>query len=720
MSTETPSQQIPNHQLQRERIRLSKILEELGRLSETDLPPHRYYADVLQALVDALKAFGGVIWGLNPQGVPQLLHQINLNQVGVAGSKDAILAHSAVLQSALTNLQPASYRPGESKGSDNPNGIAPTNPTNHLLLIVPILIAGQAAGLIEIWQNPNRSPDATQGFLEYMRRVADSVSRYLRNQRSGQLVYQQQLWSQLEAFARKVHTSLNPIEVAYEVANEGKRLIECDRLSVGLRIGRRVNIEAVSGTDVVEKRSTQISYLRQLCEGVVQWDEKLIFHGAKDESLPPRILDSLDNYLAESESKLLVVLPLKDPRDEKKKQTARSVLVMECFEPPEDHNQLVERLEVVGKHAASSLYNAAEYRRIPFRFLWLPLAKVQDGLGGRGKAIMLIICLALTMFAAAMWLVPYSLKMDATGQIVPSVRRSMYTKTSGTVEEFTVGPGDIVPEGHDLARLHDNELAKELRRLDQEFINAEREAVAASQAYKDEKNPVEKARLQTQKERAERVRDAKFAEREALIERTNADRHNFGYFFLRAPEFNHEELALFSPSLTEGRNYRTWTVLNGSFREEWTNRGVNPSEPILRLGAKDGPWEIELRIPQKHIGKVLDAYQMLNTDKLDVDYKLQTHPTLVFKGKLPRARIAGQANVTQEDPEQAEPHVIAYVQIDDPDIEEEYRLPRQMLQGGTVSGAEVHAKIRCGKHRMGYSLFYGVWEFFHEKVIFPF
>ena len=35
-----------------------------------------------------------------------------------------------------------------------------------------------------------------------------------------------------------------------------------------------------------------------------------------------------------------------------------------------------------------------------------------------------------------------------------------------------------------------------------------------------------------------------------------------------------------------------------------------------------------------------------------------------------------------------------------------------------VSGTEVASKIRCGNHRMGYSLFYGVWEFIYEKVLF--
>jgi hypothetical protein len=37
-----------------------------------------------------------------------------------------------------------------------------------------------------------------------------------------------------------------------------------------------------------------------------------------------------------------------------------------------------------------------------------------------------------------------------------------------------------------------------------------------------------------------------------------------------------------------------------------------------------------------------------------------------------------------------------------------------------VTGTEVVAKVRCGNHAMGYSLFYGVWEFFYEKVVFFF
>ena len=63
-----------------------------------------------------------------------------------------------------------------------------------------------------------------------------------------------------------------------------------------------------------------------------------------------------------------------------------------------------------------------------------------------------------------------------------------------------------------------------------------------------------------------------------------------------------------------------------------------------------------------------------------------------------------------------EPVVLASVRLDGPDIPEAERIPRDLL----VTGTEVHTKIRCGDRPLGYSLFYGVWEFAYEKVVFFF
>src|SRR5207247_10267385 len=128
--------------------------------------------------------------------------------------------------------------------------------------------------LVEVWQDPNRGVQAQRGFLQFLIRMAGLASGYTRNHQLRTMTGQQQVWTQLETFARQIHGSLNPTEVAYLVANEGRRLLECDRLSVGRREGYGVKVEAISGADVVEKRSNLVQLMRALMWEVLTWGEK--------------------------------------------------------------------------------------------------------------------------------------------------------------------------------------------------------------------------------------------------------------------------------------------------------------------------------------------------------------------------------------------------------------------------------------------------------------
>src|SRR5207237_10935021 len=106
---------------------------------------------------------------------------------------------------------------------------------------------------------------------------------------------------------------------------------------------------------------------RLLTERVIKWGEKLSYNGIKDDSLPPKVLTALDDYLAESNSKLLVILPLRDEREKESKKPPRSAIIMESFEPSTDTEQPLARLDVVGRHSAPALYTAVEQRRSPGR-----------------------------------------------------------------------------------------------------------------------------------------------------------------------------------------------------------------------------------------------------------------------------------------------------------------------------------------------------------------
>ncbi|MGE3807447.1 MAG: hypothetical protein AB7K24_22515, partial [Gemmataceae bacterium] len=104
-------------------------------------------------------------------------------------------------------------------------------------------------------------------------------------------------------------------------------------------------------------------------------------------------------------------------------------------------------------------------------------------------------------------------------------------------------------------------------------------------------------------------------------------------------------------------------------------------------------------------------------EELEVDLLVISAPTRTFKGKLARAKLAGEARPnTEEAASDAEPVVVALVRIEGDDIPPDQQIPRELL----VAGTEVRAKVRCGDRAMGYSLFYGVWEFIYERVLFYF
>ncbi len=694
--------------IEQERRRIGRHLDEVARLAESEAPAATFFGELLKRLLDALAAPAGAVWMRTPQGHFQVQAHIAMQQVGLDKSDEARQSHEELLRLAINQPKPLHLLPRTSLGPPAEGKAAAGNPTDFLLLLVPVLQGDQVLGFLEVWQGPNRPMTAVPGFLQYMGLMADLCARHLRHQKMGQLAGQQQLWTQLEVFARQVHNSLNPVEVAYVVANESRRLIDCDRVSVALRTGQSTRIASVSGSDVVETRSSQIQLMRKLADRVLTWGETLTFNGTKDEALPPKVLQALDDYLAEANSKLLVIQPLKDERQKDKNVPARAAMIMECFDPPEDPQQMIARQEIIGKHATSALYNAVEHRRIPMRFLWLPLAKVQDGVGGKTKAAMLAITVALFTLLCVLILVPYPLKLEATGQLLPETRRAVYPPEEGKVEEFIVAPGETVEVNHGLAVMYSKTLADKLRTLDVEMNNALNEANGAEKAASSATTESDKALHHAEAEGQRALYRSKIREKEALIARTNANPEHAGYFSLKAPDFAPKE----ATRLTR----KEWTVLSNSFRDEWTGRTAKPSDPLLRLGAKDGPWEIELKIPQKHIGQVMAAYDRLGVDTLDVDFLLSTDKTRTYRGRLPRTKIAAEASPKGDDATEPEPVVVAYVRIAGSDIPEDSRLPREAL----LSGAEVRAKVRCGNHAMGYSLFYGVWEFLYDKVVFWF
>jgi hypothetical protein len=688
---------------------IDQAFEEVARLSGTDLPPTNYFQEFLEKVLNGIESPAGAIWLRNVQGFLQLQCQVNIDGVGLDKHKNGRQSHNELLRQAFQTAKPILLEPFGSTGILE--GIPAGNPTDFVVLLAPILVDEKTAfGLLEVWQDPRWDAKMKRVHLNYIVQMAGYASTYLRNQQGRQAINQEQLWNQLESFSCQIHSSLDITTVSYQVANEGRRLIGCDRLSVATREGKSGKIEAVSGADVVEKRATQIKLMRKLAEAVFKWDEKLVYRGVKDDGLPPDVYEALDLYLNESAAKLLIVQPLRDPREkdpdtkEYRPGKARSALIMECYEPPAQPEPLFARLDVISRHAASALYNSTEMKKIPLGLLWRPILKLQEGLGGRTKFLTYLITSIVVAVVLALWLIPWELKMDAKGAALPKARITMYPSRPGIVEDVVVDRDQLFGPNQVLLRVYDNELAKEITELDGKIKRStilvealEKEIAGGNPAGKDEAN----------RERIKAMNELSMSnlERERLIRVFNAIADQPGRFNLMSPDFDLAQARGQAPK---------WMILEGKdFKSELHGRPVKPSDGVFRIGEVSGEWEIEIRIPQKHIGQVLDAYKTSSpNEELDVDLKLESRPTLTFRGKLARRKISPEATPNKDDHNETEPVVYAYVRISGDDIPESLRIPRSQY----LTGVEVRANIRCGTHSMGYSLFYGVVEFVHQKI----
>jgi hypothetical protein len=303
-----------------------------------------------------------------------------------------------------------------------------------------------------------------------------------------------------------------------------------------------------------------------------------------------------------------------------------------------------------------------------------------------------------------MIVVPYPLKMEAGGQVWPKTRPYVFAPVMGTVIGFpeNVKPGSRVAKNQELVYLYSADLHKEVADLVAGIASEKKLVDTLTSQLQQATREAEKTNINVELAKTQASLWTKTTILNGYRELYNVNTASPGFYAVRSP--------------IDG------VVLTTDFKDK-IGLTVKETQPIMRLGAFDpknnrlSDWEIELKIPQKHIGQVLSAFQRLKPgEELDVDIMLKSEMTRMWRGKLARNKIAAEATPNKDDNNESEPVIPAWVRISGSGIAEDYQLPPEKL----IAGLDVRTKIRCGNRAMGYSLFYGVWEFLYEKVVFFF
>ena len=299
-----------SHEVYRAREQIRALVDEIAGLARSDMGEAAFYSAMLDRILQAMEAVAGLVWIVGDGGRVEPICHSGLETTGIGASPEAEQGHLKLVQALLGNSSGVIVPPG--MGLKAADGQPATNGTGLSVIGVPIDREGTRAGLIEIFQHP-QDDQVQRGYLIFVEQVAAVAADYLQRQQMVSLDTQQTALAQVERFSRSVHESLDPVATAFVLANEGRRIIGCDRVGVLIRRRRKLQLEAVSGQERVERRAWAVQALEALVRVVARAGEPL-WHPDPSRELPPQIEEELENYIDESHASALAIIPLEKPR----------------------------------------------------------------------------------------------------------------------------------------------------------------------------------------------------------------------------------------------------------------------------------------------------------------------------------------------------------------------------------------------------------------------
>ncbi len=655
-------------------IQLAREIEEYSKKS--DLTPKIFFTEFLKRVIAAVGARAGAVWLKSNANRIELLVEQNLDKIGFNNSPNALSANQKLLGEVLSHGQACTYQPGETQAE---------LPTEDMLVLAALQQNKEVVGVVEIFQRADTPKAARPGFLQFVEQMTGYACRFLDRQASEQHdhgVTVGKVAEEFEQFILQLHKSLDPREVAFTAANDGRLLVGCDRMSVAVLDGKKAVIRAISGQESVNQRANLVRKLTDLAQDVISTGEKLAYSG-KIEQLPPKTEKVLGDFIQESGSRMVMVIPVFEPdelikkdddraRPKEKVRKAVGGIIVEQVSESQPKPGVVDKADLIADHVGSAIFNAKRYHRIFLMPVWVKLGKAWTLLEGKNgmKAGLAVIGVLLTL--AALWLVQWDYRVEGEGRMMPVVQKDVFAPWDGDVIDIKVDSGQRVKQD-DLLLVIEN------KELNQQFVAAGTDLAAKDAVRAGLEAQLQRTVDQTERDKLNGQLLQNAAEIEGLIQQRAVLGERIDSLHVKSP--------------IDG------IISTFQIKQLLQNRPVKRGEVLLEIKDDKQQWRLELDVQDHRMGHIIDAQKALNTTELPVEFVLATDSEKTFNGVL--GEMATRTNPSEE-----KGAVVVFFASIDPE-----KLPR-----GPRIGAEVRAKINCGLKPLGYVLFGDVIEFLYKYL----
>ena len=680
-------QQSPSTSEIRDEVR--RTIKKLNDLARTESNFDQFCNVVLGDVVKITGAYCGVLWQFDGKSAPKLTHRAGDFPHATAAevvSPDHKL-HANAIGEVITKELPVGIASeaftGRKMADDTGNNDPP-----FLLLLSPVHDREKnCRGALELIQRGSISAQAQEGYLRFMTQVAQLFQRWNEHQDLAKLSQDVGVWDNRIAFINESHRSIDPDETAYSIANEARRLLKCDRVSVGRWNGRRCKIKAISSQDRFDNRANVVRLLSNVATAAVKSNMPLWIVG-DTEGLAPEVAKKINEYLDEAHSRTLAVIPLLARPPElddlemksKRRQKTRKlgVIVLEYFDADVTEAQIEEDTKLIVQQSEIALENARKHSEIFMQPVWKRLGWLQKVLFRDHLAKTITGLMALAILTLVLIFLPWELKMKVDGVMHPTVRRTIFSQSEGMISDVLVAEQESVAKGQELLIIDDPDLDTQISTAELEY-----ETIGHQIEGLNEKGNLPGLEMVERDEIRISIKTA-LKKQESLIKQLEILDKKRGYQTVLSP--------------IDG------VVVTPRPQTRLTLLPATRDMALLEVADMSGPWQLELKIPEGRVGYVDQALSDSEDKKLPVEFKIGSDPNLTLKGSLvsvARRAVPSETGVNE---------FRAIVEIQPEELEDR--------RGKLRSGVGVTARIFCGERSSGFVVFYQVIDFLKTKVLF--
>ena len=500
---------------------------------------------------------------------------------------------------------------------------------------------------------------------------------------------------------RLFHRDLDFFATNYRIANETRRLLDVDRVTMLVPQGNRYRVAAISGVATIDKRSNSVRAAQRLATAAAVMDRPLELPG--DDALPPQIQQPLDEYLDETGVASALLLPLHSPDEEQEREGIEAsqidpfhghgeivaVMLLESFST-RSTRELTPAINAIASEATLSLRNAAEHRSVFGLPVWKAVGRF---LQADRLSMVAVGMLALAVLISAGLWISVDHHVVATGTIEPQSRRQVFAAVDGVVKTVHVDDGEAVKAGQPLFELENVELEARAEALSGEIQTASQRLASLRATRLNQPSDAAQTSRLTLEERQLESELANLRGQQNIIRSQLA------------------ELSIASPI--------SGTVVGWRLRQRLKDRPVSRGNLLVSIVDQAGHWSVQLEVPDRESGPVLEAFR--RGEEPAVVFAVATLPNASFAATLKEVGTVARVNEFGQ-------HVIdacgTVALLQDDGSQRQDAAPssgaRSFDPDEIRIGADVTAKVYCGRRSLLASWFSDAIDFVHRNVLFRF